>query len=76
MEFMIVSKGVGVKTLHAIKMNKDDLEQAQENTMDALNEAQKVDLPKKVTEQVVLGFDGYKDNIVSVVKFRRSSTDL
>ncbi len=57
-------------------MNKSDLEQAQEHTTTALNKAQKADLPTKITEQVVLGFDGYKDDIVSVVRFRSSPTDL
>lgn len=56
-------------------MNKNDLEQIREQTADAVNKALKVNLREKITEQVVLGFDGFIDKIVSVVRVRQSPSE-
>ncbi len=47
-----------------------------EQTEKLVQQAAKITFPSKVTDPVVLGFDGYIDNIISVVRVRHSDTNF
>jgi hypothetical protein len=49
-------------------------DQSLEYTQSLVKQLKSFQFPEKVTKQVVLGFDGYVDNLLSVVKIRKSPT--
>lgn len=58
-----------------IQGSKDVIYQAHEQTEAILKRAKNLTLPSKIMDQIVLGFDGYVDNLLSVVRVRYSPSD-
>ena len=58
-----------------IQHSRVPIDQAREQTEVILERAKNLTIPIKITDQVVLGFDGYIDNLLSVVRVRHSPSD-
>jgi hypothetical protein len=50
-------------------------DQAHEQTEILLKKARNITFPAKITDQIVLGFDGYLDNLLSIVRVRHSPSN-
>lgn len=52
------------------------MNQWKNHTEKLVKKVQSIQFPKQITKKVLLGFDGYIDNLLSVIKIRRSPTDF
>lgn len=52
------------------------MNQWKEHTEKLVNKIQKIQFPNQISKKVLLGFDGYIDNLLSIIKVRRSPTDF
>ena len=58
-----------------IQNSKSSLYQDLEQTESVLKKARDLTFPTEITDQIILGFDGYIDNLLSVVRVRHSPSN-